>query len=903
MTESQREQVDELFGDLIERDPREWEAVLAGVEDAEVRAEVASLLDHTGPATKSLNTSIGEIMQAVSDAGAFDDRTVGPGTRFERYRIVRRIGQGGMGDVYEATRENDFHKRVALKIVRYGLDSDFARGRFQQERQVLAGLEHPYIARLLDGGEAANGCPYLVLEYVDGVSIDVYSQTRPRAEILKLFLKVCEAVEYAHRNLIIHRDLKPGNILVTAEGEPKLLDFGIAKLLDPSANVTQTMAVALTPQYASPEQIRGESISTASDVYSLGVILYQLLTGRKPYTVETTTAFELERVICQEPPEPPGIGNELDDILMMALRKEPERRYASVLELAQDIQRFQNGRAVHAAPDTLRYRYGKFIRRNKLAIAGVVALILTLTAGLASTIYQKRRAERRFEDVRSLAHVFLFDLQDKIRPLPGSTGARELVVTTALKYLDELSKEAGNDTSLLFELQRAYSRTGDVQGDPNGPSLGREEDALESYRRSARIGERLRASGNANLQVLDTLGAVYKQMGSILTAAGNPRDAIPMFQKCIEVIDPTRKFDKDAYRMTTRCYTGMADAKEASGDTQGAMESTAKALADEEAAAKDHPSIENPRALSVIHTQLGDDMVNRGDLTGALHQYQYSIGFMVPMLAREPELLARGYGFNRYQRTAGFAFAGAGSVTGSPARPNLGDPAGALPFFERSVQLMEASIVRDPNDASGRRTLCDTYNAFGPILAVIHPKRATEIYQKALSLGQNLIAAAPQDSRNKSLLAETHFRYAALLEQQGNSAAAADHRKQSLAIQSSLPPKDAASAASKTLLARTLISTHDPGSLQQALSLAEGLWKDHPEDLRMLWVLGDAYEAKGDAARRAKNVREAREWYIKSRDLWNTWPQHGVSSAFDVEHAKRATRLASEADGAAPTAP
>jgi len=559
MTESQRERVDEFFDDLIERDPGEWEAVLAGIEDAEVRAEVASLLDHTGPATKSLNTSIGEMMQAATASGEFEDRSIGPGTRFERYRIERRIGQGGMGDVYEAVRDNDFHKRVALKIVRYGLDSDFARGRFQQERQMLAGLEHPFIARLLDGGEAANGCPYLVLEYVDGVPIDIYCRTCSRADILKLFLKVCEAVEYAHRNLIIHRDLKPANILVTADGDPKLLDFGIAKLLDPGANVTQTMAIALTPQYASPEQVRGQSITTASDVYSLGVILYQLLTGRKPYAVETTTPFEMERVICQEPPASPGIGNELDDILMMALRKEPERRYPSVLQFAQDIERYMDGRPVSAAPDTFRYRSGKFLGRHKIGIAAVAALILTLSGGLASTLYQKRKAERRFEDVRKLANIFLFQFHDAIVDVPGTTKARALVVKTAQEYLDNLSRSAGSDLELQAELAKSYGRVADAQGLPRMANLGDKAGAEANYRRAIGLYETLLKKSPK--YTLETVQA-WESLAFFYVNEDRVEDAHAALARAFVVAEPLRR-DTSA-----RTLLALSNLYEVAGDVE-----------------------------------------------------------------------------------------------------------------------------------------------------------------------------------------------------------------------------------------------------------------------------------------------------------------------------------------------
>ena len=293
--------------------------------DPELRREVEPFLSGATAGT-FLHGVIGEQAARLSETAA----TAARQERFGHYQLVRRIGQGGMGAVFEAVRVDDFHKKVALKIIRQGLDSDFARTRFLQERQMLASLEHPYIARLLDGGETDDGSPYLVLEFVDGEPITQYCSNLGRTARLRLFLKVCEAVEHAHRNLVVHRDLKPANILVTASGEPKLLDFGIAKLLDSGSPQTQTGFAALTPDYASPEQVRGQPITTASDVYSLGVILYQLLTDRKPYKLDTATALEMDRVVCMQPPAPPGLGDDLDHILLLALRKEPERRYGSV---------------------------------------------------------------------------------------------------------------------------------------------------------------------------------------------------------------------------------------------------------------------------------------------------------------------------------------------------------------------------------------------------------------------------------------------------------------------------------------------------------------------------------------------------------------------------------------------
>ncbi len=341
LSPDQHRHIEELFSELSELPGAERARRLAAIDDPEIRAEVESLLAYSPGDTESggvFDQAVGQMIQAASEAGALPmpENAVGSGVRLGRYRIEKRLGQGGMGDVYEAVREDDFHKRVAVKIVRHGLDSDYARKRFAQERQVLAGLEHPNIARLIDGG-TDNDQPYLVLEYVDGIPIDQYCQGRPRVEILRLFLKVCGAVEHAHRNLIIHRDLKPANILVTPEGEPKLLDFGIAKLIDATnPEITHFAFSSLTPQYASPEQIRNEAITTATDVYSLGVILFELLTGRKPYAITSANPLDLDRIICQTEPQRTGVSEDPDNLVPMAPRKDPGRRHPSARYRAED---------------------------------------------------------------------------------------------------------------------------------------------------------------------------------------------------------------------------------------------------------------------------------------------------------------------------------------------------------------------------------------------------------------------------------------------------------------------------------------------------------------------------------------------------------------------------------------
>jgi len=342
-----------------------------------------------------------------------------------RYRIIREIGRGGMGAVFLAERsDGEFQQEVALKVVRRSFaDSDLAR-RFRQERQILASLNHPNVARLLDGGVSAEGEPFLAMEYVEGVRIDEYCDAKYLStdERLTLFLVVCQGVSYAHQNLVVHRDIKPSNILVTDEGVPKLLDFGIAKLINPEAETgaaeTLTDLRAMTPDYASPEQVRGLSVTTATDVYSLGVLLYQLLTGHRPYRLKNRRADEIVRVICEEEPErpsdriadfrlqsaesetnpqsvirnPKSLRGDLDNIVLMAMRKEPQRRYASINQLAEDIRRYLEGRPVLAHKDTFSYRVAKFVRRNKAVATALVLVVLALVGGIVATAWQARRA-------------------------------------------------------------------------------------------------------------------------------------------------------------------------------------------------------------------------------------------------------------------------------------------------------------------------------------------------------------------------------------------------------------------------------------------------------------------------------------------------------------------------------
>ena len=407
MTPARWQQVKDVVGDALEKaDTAERAAFLAQAcaDDTALKREAESLL----AASESNKIEGCAEDLSLSATSLADSKT---GQRIGAYQIVCELGRGGMGAVYLAERaDQEFTKQVAIKLLKRGTDTDEVLRRFRAEREILARLEHRNIAHLLDGGTTDDGLPYLVMEHVVGTRVTDYcfAQNLSIRERLELFLKICGAVQFAHQNLIVHRDLKPANILITAEGEPKLLDFGIAKLLgtgESTLQLTMEDQQRLTPGYASPEQVRGDAITTVSDVYSLGVLLYELLVGHSPHRFATgqPTATELQRVIGEvEPvrasaaaPTPElsrALRGDLDNILRIALRKEPDRRYTGVGSFSEDLRRYLQNRPVRARPDTVRYRTSRFIRRNKLGVAAALIVGLTMLAGTVATAWQARVA-------------------------------------------------------------------------------------------------------------------------------------------------------------------------------------------------------------------------------------------------------------------------------------------------------------------------------------------------------------------------------------------------------------------------------------------------------------------------------------------------------------------------------
>jgi eukaryotic-like serine/threonine-protein kinase len=477
-----------------------------------------------------------------------------------------------MGTVWLAERADGlFRQRVAVKLMRAGLLGDIHRRRFEAERRILGRLDHPGIARILDGGVGEGGQPYLVMEYVEGEPVTDYCARKGLSVEARLALvrAACEAVAYAHRNLVVHRDLKPSNLLVTEDGAVKLLDFGIAKLLDTpeedggegSGPLTLTGSLVMTPEYAAPEQVTGAPVTPATDVYALGVLLFELLTGTRPYRVEGRSPSAIEAAICQTPPTRPSaairepgerggraraqaraarrLRGDLDTIVLKALRKEPERRYASAGEMGEDLRRHAEGLPVSARPDTAGYRVRKFVGRHRAGVAASAAVLLALVVGLGAALAQARvaererdRAERRFEIARETARTLLYDVDDALAAVPGTTEAREVLVRQSLDYLDRLSEEAGDDLPLRLDIAHAYLRAGNVLGNPNSANLGSLDAAAARYRQGLSLLPGSLPPGHP--QHIDALWAsalLQEKLAQVEASLGRPDSAVALLQR------------------------------------------------------------------------------------------------------------------------------------------------------------------------------------------------------------------------------------------------------------------------------------------------------------------------------------------------------------------------------------
>jgi len=735
MTSGRWERIEELFLAVADLPAGEQQAKLAEAcgGDATLIADVTRLLqqDRGGAGAANLAAVVEGVARALPAAplepsSGAENRRLGP------YRVVREIGRGGMGVVFEAVRDDDeYQKRVALKVAsRVAFSPEFLR-RFREERQILARLEHPNIARLLDGGTTDDGIPYFAMEYVEGSAIHDYAGSAKLTitATLRLFLQVCDAVEYAHQNLVIHRDLKPGNILVTKEGSVRLLDFGIAKLMDPSVSVEQTATGLgpLTPDYCSPEQVRGQGVTTRTDVYALGLVLFELLTGERAQRADTTSPVALDRSICETEVRAPSavfqasggdrakarmLRGDLDTIVLQAAQKDPGRRYGSVAEFAGDIRRFLESRPVVARQDSVLYRAGKFVRRHWLPVAAGGLIAVTLVAGIITTRYQAQRAERRFQQVRRIANALLTDVHGAIRNLPGSTQAQEVVLRTAVEYLDSLSKEAEDDDSLQVEIARGYVEVAELSYSSAHASLVRPEDAKRYLARARAIVEPLlrRSPGDAGAAVqlinLETAEATLEE-----NLEGHSEAALAAYERAIRAAESVRKRHPDSMEVVEA--QALAQSALLAGFPMSALAraQVASNIENAERIMKSKPRSEvTISQLGVAYSQAGKIAHDEARIEDARRYFQRNIDLHTELVGMQPNNAPA----RRNLLIGLFTLAdlelgplGLISTTGALGPPPAGVADAKLreaarPVFERGVEQAKWLLAKDPNGDSAK---------------------------------------------------------------------------------------------------------------------------------------------------------------------------------------------------------
>ncbi|MCU0228030.1 MAG: protein kinase [Bryobacterales bacterium] len=916
-------QVEELFHQAINVDDRARTAWLkercAG--DHELLEELTSLLRHEMPAEEEIRHLVAHAAQHL-EVPARRKAAPGVGDNVGPYHLIKEIGSGGMGVVFLAMRNDpQFFQTVAIKILRREFDASILASRFLRERQILATLSHPNIARVLDGGSTEDGTPYLVMEFISGKPITAYAAEKQLGieEKIRLFQKVCEAVQHAHRSLVIHRDLKPGNVMVGDNGEPKLLDFGIAKLLGPELlpmelPPTETQWRLMTPDYASPEQLRGEPLTTATDVYSLGVLLYELLTGERPLRFKTRDPMEWVESICSREPELPSkcktlnprerrlLQGDLDQIVLKALRKEPERRYGSASRLADDLERFLNGEPVEAHRGTVRYRTFRFVHRHRLVFSMGMLVIMALVGGMATTTWQARQAERRFQQLRGFAHAVVFELDDRIRALPGSTEARGALIRTSLRYVDNLSRDAGGDAELMAELARAYRRIGDVQGSPFQPNLGDTAAAIVSYRKAVQLGLGAQEAAPRNLDVLLETPESQFALGRILAHSGGLREASELFQEATrraEQLARDHSYDARVTDLRSRGAMYLGDVRMLTGEPEKAMEHYRLATLLLEAADATDPS--TMREIARAYARLADARAATGNLRLAVQQYERSIELRRTLARRFPQ-------DDEHQRDLFNAYISLGSLWGAPRALSLRDKAMARQWFAKALVIAEDLAGNDPASTRARVDVAFARAHMAESLPEAQLEDAIRMMRDSVQIFDDIVAASPKNVGYRQWQARRYDGLAQLLRQRREDREALSAWERALAIRRLLLEEEpsrmdlqlelsAAACGMVGLLARL----GDP-RLEEAAAEAQRLLvplENGPRTLGALTQCAECYEALALAAQRLGHGDPA-VWRSKAASAWETWRERGVANPYTLARLRalqtNPTRIAARRD-------
>jgi non-specific serine/threonine protein kinase/serine/threonine-protein kinase len=729
MQTEQWEKVEQYFHEALSLSSNEREAYLHSIanEAPDLISTVKQLLNSHFESGPFLENPV------------FDDMISFPDERIGAWRIDRQIGKGGMSTVYLAERaDGHFSRRVAIKFLHGFAPGQELYNRMRAEQKILASLDHPHICRLFDAGVHSNGRPFFIMEYIDGQRLDHWctNQNLSVRKRLDLFIQVCDAVSYAHQRLIVHRDIKPSNILVDNDGTVKLLDFGIAKIVNeeqqelpgsmPETNI-------MTPEFASPEQFQNTPVTTATDVYALGQLLYLLLTNTLPFDFEGKSSFDIGKLVTESTPAPPSeavlhspknisidglnprklsaqLKGDLDQIILKALRKHPHQRYQSAEQLKNDIINYIEDRPVSARKETFTYVSAKFLKRHRnpviaTATAAIMLIALTLfsvwQAQVATT--QKEIAQERSADVRRMANSLIFDLHDSVVNLPGSTPIRESIVAEAVNYLDQLAATDHDENNVLLDLGVAYQKIGDVQGNPTNNNLGRPADAMASYQKGFNAINEFLKSDPDHTRGRELLAIIYEKTADIHGEFGNLNEAHDSIMHSVNIYRSlAEEFPDNDYRQLTYSISLIK-----LGDVTG-----------------------NP------------NFSNLGDRDEALNIYKSAENVLLRLFNQNPDNAV-------YLKNMGIIYERLGTVYESEQQMEE-----AIWCFEESMKLRQDLLQMAPNNTEYLRESAVSHEKMADVFKNLNQlDRSLQHYMQAHSLFKRLAEADPENSLAQRSLA------------------------------------------------------------------------------------------------------------------------------------------------------
>jgi tRNA A-37 threonylcarbamoyl transferase component Bud32/tetratricopeptide (TPR) repeat protein len=858
-----KEAVQELFHQVADLSPDAREQYFTQRNiDTPTREEVEALLAFDSDVDAPIDHFVSEI--AAMALPQFE----APPSQCGAYRLGDLLGRGGMGAVYLAERvDGEVSQRVAVKLLRFDSADSRERQRFLSERQILANLSHPNIACLLDAGHRDDGQPYLVMEYVEGQPIDVYTNHLTVRQKIALFIKVCAAVSYLHRNLVVHRDLKPANILITGEGEPKLLDFGIAKMIHSPGEITVTQMMVLTPDYASPEQVRGVEVTTAADVYSLGAVLYKVLTGASPHQFQSHSVEEIAAVISSGSITPPGklvpaLGGDLEMIVLKALRAEPQERYSTVEQFSEDLDNYLHSRPVRARKGDAWYRTRKLVRRHWLPISAATAVVTSLFGGVLLANHQRVVAERRFVQVHSLASK-LFDIDAEVRKTPGTVRARELIVSTSLDYLRGLATETGGDPELALEVGTGYMKISRLQGVPTQANLGHTEEAISSSQIAEKYIASVLASQPGNRTAMLRMGQIASDRMNMALRAGEDAKALSFARqsegwlKKFDAAGPVAGVDADTLAST---YLNVCNQLATASQVDEAIALCNRGMQLSEASGNTYRT----------GTALGS-LAQAYRTAGRLEEALQAIRAAAPKLEHPPDA-------SEAVRNRGIVggLIRQGAILGERDFLSLGRSEEALPLLQHAYEIADDLAARDPNDSDSRDRLFVAAIIMTGILRDRDPQRELVVCDHTISRLRERPNSEIARRQEVRMLDESSYALRSL----GRSAEARqrlDHAVELLRQVKLYPVVELQMETADTLAA---LAEYDAatGKLPHAVETYESLVRlrqsagEKPET-----VLSDAVEYSRLCARLASleddlhRTDAAMGYRAKRLDLWRQW--------------------------------